>query len=130
MYLIDLFFTEHYTAYAFSLISEYLPIVIQKSLLKHLQLPEEVVCKKRKAGSNITDVNKKVKFSDSHSDENTYKVEKVNLLLKVMFYYSLDLILNICLLHKVVTPKMSAKDKALKKAAVGTKSISSIFKKK
>lgn len=88
MYFIDLFCTEHYTTYAFSLISEYLPIDIQKSLSKHLGLSEKVVCKKRKAGGNITVVNKKVKLNDSHSDENTYVVEKVNVLLKAMFNYS------------------------------------------
>ncbi|VVC44708.1 Ribonuclease H2, subunit B [Cinara cedri] len=97
---------EHYTRYAFSLISEYLPIDVQKSLLKHLGLPEKVECNKRKAGGSITDVNKKVKHSDNHDDEKPYKVEKV------------------------VIPKISAKDKALKKAASGTRSISSFFIKK
>lgn len=79
-------YTEQYTMYAFSLISEYLPIDIQKSLLKHLGLPEKVVCNKRKAGGNITDdVNKKVKHSDNHYDEKLNKVEKVNLLFNIIF---------------------------------------------
>ncbi|XP_025198882.1 ribonuclease H2 subunit B [Melanaphis sacchari] len=94
---------EQYKRYAYDIISEYLHIDIQKSLLKHLELPEIVECNKRKANEN-NDVNKKMKHVQVEFDEKP-KVEKT------------------------VIPKLSAKDKALKKAATGTKSISSFFKK-
>ncbi|CAH1715393.1 ribonuclease H2 subunit B [Aphis gossypii] len=95
---------EQYKRYAYDIISEYLHSDIQKSLLKHLGLPEIVESNKRKADEN-RDVNKKVKHNKDEYDEMPHKVEKV------------------------VTPKLTAKDKALKKAATGTKSISSFFKK-
>ncbi|XP_025424136.1 ribonuclease H2 subunit B [Sipha flava] len=96
---------EQYKRYACSIISEYLPFEIQKSLLIHLGLPEKVECNKRKADGNSLDVNKKVKHNSINYDEMPNKVEKI------------------------VAPKLTAKDKALKKAASGTKSISSFFKK-
>lgn len=72
-------FLEHCKRYAYDIISEYLPISIQKSLLKQLGLPEKVECNKRKADGNVTVVNKKVKCSDI--DDISYKVEKVNYLI-------------------------------------------------
>ncbi|CAI6347831.1 unnamed protein product [Macrosiphum euphorbiae] len=96
---------EQYKRYAYNIISEYLHIDIQKSLLKHLGLPEIVECNKRKADENKSDVNKKVKHKEVEYDEMPFQV------------------------IKNVTPKLTAKDKALKKAASGTKSISSFFKK-
>ncbi|XP_026814155.1 ribonuclease H2 subunit B [Rhopalosiphum maidis] len=95
---------EQYKRYAYDIISEYLHIDIQKSLLKHLGLPEIVECNKRKADEN-SDVNKRTKFIKVDYEEMPHKVEKT------------------------ITPKLTAKDKALKKAATGTKSISSFFKK-
>jgi len=97
---------EQLKRYAYSIISEYLPNDIQKSLLIHLGLPEKVECNKRKTDENSNGVNKKVKHHDNvEHNEMPKKIEKV------------------------VVPKVSAKDKALKKAASGTKSISSFFKK-
>lgn len=72
-----MFLTEQYKRYACSIISEYLPADIQKSLLKHLGLPEKVECNKRKANGNNNDGNKKVKHEVEY-DDISYKVEKVN----------------------------------------------------
>lgn len=74
----NFFYTDNYKRYAYSIVSEYLPIDIQKSLLKHLGLPENVENNKRKANVNNTDVNKKVKLSNVEPDETLYKVEKVS----------------------------------------------------
>lgn len=54
-----------------------MPIDVQKSLLKHLGLPENVESNKRKANVNNTEVNKKVKHSNVEHNEIPYKVEKV-----------------------------------------------------
>lgn len=76
MYNIQFFFAELYKRFAFSVVSEYLPLEVQKSLQIHLGLPEKVECVKRKADGNNSDVNKKVKHDDY--DEMPKKVEKVN----------------------------------------------------
>lgn len=78
MYNINYVFnTEQYKRYAFDIISEYLHSDIQKSLLKHLGLPEIVESNKRKADEN-REVNKKVKHNKDEYDEMPHKVEKVN----------------------------------------------------
>ncbi|XP_050421797.1 ribonuclease H2 subunit B isoform X2 [Adelges cooleyi] len=84
---------EQYKRYAFSIVSEYLPVSVQTALLGYLGLPEKVENNKRKADDSKTAENKKVKHSEPEYSEKTYKVEKV------------------------VTPKQTAKDKALQKAA-------------
>jgi len=73
-----IFNTEQYKRYAYNIISEYLHIDIQKSLLKHLGLPEIVECNKRKADENKSDVNKKVKHKEVEYDEMPFQVTKVN----------------------------------------------------
>lgn len=74
-----MFIIEQYKRFAHSIISEYLPESIQKSLLKHLGLPEKVEVNKRKADNKITDSNKKAKGHVDEYDEMPYKAEKVNL---------------------------------------------------
>lgn len=74
-------YTDDYKRYAYSIVSEYLPVDVQKLLLKHLGLPENVENNKRKANVNNTDVNKKVKHSSVEDDVNLYKVEKVSYLM-------------------------------------------------
>lgn len=66
-----------------------MPTVIQKSLLKHLGLPEKVENSKRKANGNSIDVNKKVKLSDVDHDEMPCQAEKVSYLFKILFYSNL-----------------------------------------
>ncbi|XP_050539286.1 ribonuclease H2 subunit B isoform X1 [Daktulosphaira vitifoliae] len=97
---------DEYKRYAFSIISEYLPSEVQVLLQEHLGLPEKEENNKRKAENNSFIENKKFKHNESEYNETPIKVDKVD------------------------TPKLTAKDKALHKAASGTKSISSFFKKK
>lgn len=80
------FFTEEYKRYACNVISEYIPIDIQKSLLKHLGLPEKVECNKRKADENGAVVNQNAKRRNiEYDDVMKNKVEKVIYL--TMYYF-------------------------------------------
>lgn len=71
------FVSDQYKRYAYSIISEYLPIDVQKSFSKHLGLPEKVESNKRKSDVNGTSLNKKVKQNEVQYDEMPHKVEKV-----------------------------------------------------
>jgi len=71
------FNAEQYKRYSYSIISEYLPDCIQKSLLKHIGLPEKIECNKRKTDENSNGLSKKVKH-DVDYDEMPKKIEKVN----------------------------------------------------
>lgn len=58
-----------------------MPADIQKSLFKHLGLPENVECNKRKVNGNSNDGNKKVKHHEVEYNDMPYKVEKVNIII-------------------------------------------------
>lgn len=81
-YCHSIFTVEQYIKYAYSIVSEYLPIEVQKPLLIHLGLPEKVECIKRKADKISLNVNKKVKHDNVSHDEMP-KVEKVNIILYI-----------------------------------------------
>lgn len=73
-----MFHIEQYKRYSYNIISEYLPVEIQKSLLKHLGLSEKVENIKRKYEVNGNDQKKKVKLNEVQYDEMPNKIEKVS----------------------------------------------------
>lgn len=83
-----MFYAEQYKRYAYNIISEYLHISIQKSLLIHLGLPEIVECNKRKADGNKTDVSKKMKHNEIEYDKMPItKAEKVSYFLYIINFF-------------------------------------------
>ncbi|XP_050307063.1 ribonuclease H2 subunit B [Anthonomus grandis grandis] len=106
---------DAYLRYAHGIVSEYLMDDLSVKLLKFLNIPEEapVQSLKRKSLAITTPVqeSKKLKVEDENksSSSNVLDLSKPEV--------------------KPKTPSMSAKDKARAKAASGSKSISSFFKK-
>lgn len=107
---------EAYLRYAHGIVSEYLMDDLSNKLLKQLNLPDESqlqnLSNKRKSGTNAQSDSKKIKFEGAEPAPKTG---------------ALDLSKPD---PKIKPPTASSKDKARAKAASGSKSISSFFKKK
>lgn len=110
--------TGEYVRYAHGIISDYLSDEFSEKLEQFLDIPAEI--KKRKLDTEIDPKNvKKVKLNDS--------IEDVKENIKSSYESSLVFEES---KTKIGEKKSSAKDKALAKAASGSKSISSFFKSK
>lgn len=106
-----------YLRYAHGILSDYLSDHLSIKLEQHLDIPAEV--KKRKLNTEKdTQIMKKVKMDDSIEDD-----AKENAKNDSSFVFEEKK-------GKIVEKKTSAKEKALAKAASGSKSISSFFVKK
>ncbi|KAL3282431.1 hypothetical protein HHI36_005618 [Cryptolaemus montrouzieri] len=105
------FDNEAYLKYAHGIVSEYLMDDLSLKLLRYLNLPEEITLKRKSVNNQAQPEPKKVKIEDENksSTSNVLDLSKPE--------------------PKSKTSALSSKDKARMKAACGSKSISSFFKK-
>lgn len=104
---------ESYLRYAHGIVSEYLMDDLSQKLLKYLNLPEDAsINLKRKITSNMQSESKKLKIEE----------EKGNTSSNVLDLSKPDI-------KAIKQPIQTSKEKARSKAASGSKSITSFFKK-
>ncbi|KAF2894012.1 hypothetical protein ILUMI_12165 [Ignelater luminosus] len=104
---------ESYLRYAHGIVSEYLMDDLSQKLLKYLNLPEDAnISLKRKSTSNMQSESKKLKIEDEkgNSSSNVLDLSKPDI-------------------KAIKQPIQTSKEKSRSKAASGSKSITSFFKK-
>lgn len=106
---------EAYLRYAHGIVSEYLMDDLSQKLLKYLNLPEDTL-KRKSVGNNLQSLEpKKMKLGDEDK-VSTPPPNSSN-------------VLDLSKAPQTKGPTGSSKDKARSKAAVGSKSIASFFRK-
>lgn len=104
---------ESYLKYAHGIVSEYLMDDLSQKLLKYLNLPEDSSASlKRKSNNAVLHESKKIKLDEQKPNSSTNVLDLSKPEIKT-----------------VKEPIQSSKDKLRAKAATGSKSISSFFKK-